>query len=133
MTEMKNTLVDINLGSQEELVTVPGIGKSLADGIIDKRPYKTLDDLVTVSGINKIKLSSLLPYLTLGAKKQKSSPSKKTPQREKNSTKEPISTLGTTEAFVFLEDRNERQDALLMIFFGLILGLIILLIRRKSK
>ncbi|MEA3326565.1 MAG: helix-hairpin-helix domain-containing protein [Chloroflexota bacterium] len=133
MTEMKDTLVDVNIGSQEELITVPGIGKSLADRIIEKRPYKTLDNLVTVSGINKIKLSSLLPYLTLEAKQKKSVPSKKTPQREKDSTREPISTLGTTEAFVFLEDRNERQDALLMIFGGFILGLIILLIRRKSK
>jgi len=133
MTELNDTLVDINYGSMKELITVPGIGNSLAERIIEKRPYETLHDLVQVSGINEIKLSNLLPYLTLTAKKQKSSPPKKTSQKGKNETKEPITTLGTTEAFVFLEDRNDRQDALLIIFGGFILGLLILLIRRKSN
>jgi len=131
MTDKKDTLVNVNLGSQEELITIPGIGENLADRIIEMRPYKSLHELVNVSGINEIKLSSLLPYMTLGAKRQKSSPAKKAPRREKDTTKEPITTLGTTEAFVFFEDRNEKQDALLMIFGGFILGLIIILMRRK--
>jgi len=133
MTELNDTLVDINYGSMKELIAVPGIGNSLAERIIEKRPYETLHDLVQVSGINEIKLSSLLPYLTLAAKKQKSSPSKKSPQKGKTETQEPITSLGTTEAFVFLEDRNDRQDALLIIFSGFILGLLILLIQRKSN
>ena len=133
MTGLKDTLVDINYGSKKDLITVPGIGNSLAGRIIEKRPYESLHDLVKVSGINEIKLSSLSPYLILAAKKQKSSTSKKTPKKEKTGTKEPISSLGTTEAFVFLEDRNDRQDALLLIFGGFILGLLILLIRRKSN
>lgn len=126
MTEMKETLVDVNHGSLKELVTIPGIGNSLAEGIIGKRPYQSLHDLVKVSGINEIKLTTLLPYLTLGAKKRKP------PQKRKVLTEEPVSSLGTTEAFVFLEDRNDRQDALLILFGGFILGLLIILLRRRS-
>ena len=131
MTEMKDSLVDINHGSKDELITVPGIGKSLADRIIEKRPFKSMHDLVEVSGINEIKLTSLLPYLSHEVEKQKPPLLKKPRQQKKGVTKEPVTKLGTTEAFVFFEDRNERQDALLIIFGGFILGLLILLIRRN--
>ncbi len=118
MKKKKEMLVDINHGSSDELVTVPGIGNSLAERIINKRPYQSLHDLVGVSGINEIKLASLLPYLTI--------------KRYKDPEGEPVSSLGETEAFVFFEDRNERQDALLIILGGFILGLLILMLRPKG-
>ena len=125
MTETKETQVDINQGSPEELVTVPGIGNSLAERIINKRPFQSLQDLVAVSGINEIKLSSLLPYLTIKRRMRKRV------QKEEDPADEPIPSLGTTEAFVFFEDRNDRQDALLVILGGFILGLLIVMLRPK--
>lgn len=132
MTNMEQALIDINKASIEELTSLSGIGLSLAMKIIKKRPYKELHDLVEISGINEIKLASLKPYITIGETRIKRSLSKETPDQMELEGKEPITKLGDTEAFVFLEDRNERQDALLIIFGGFILGLIILLIRRSD-
>ena len=129
MKEMQFSQVNVNEAPIEELTTIIGIGESLAKRIIDKRPFKTLKDLVNVSGINETKLDGLLPYLTLGKKKAKTSqPENASPKQEK-----PIAKFGNTEAFVFFENRNEQQDALLIVFGGFIIGLIILLIRRSNS
>ena len=129
----RQTLVDINHASIEELTTINGIGQNLANRIVEHRPYEALHDLVNIPGINETKLASLMPYMVLETK----SVSKKTSQKQSPKTdvskQTPITTIGETEAFVFLEDRNERQDALLIIFGGFILGLIILLLRRAKN
>lgn len=128
MTDLQETLVNINEASMEELTTISGIGVSLAKRIIDNRPYEELHGLVRVSGINDVKLASLLPYITLDKPVK---PEEITPPRKKEE-KEPITKLGETEGFVFLEDRNERQDALIIIFIGFIIGLIILILRPSN-
>jgi competence ComEA-like helix-hairpin-helix protein len=130
MTEEEKTLVNVNQGSIEELIALSGIGASLAQRIIDHRPYQSLDDLVEVPGINKVKLASLEPFITLGK------PARKASQKVKGEpiqSQKHVAKLGETEAFIFLEDRNERQDALLIIFGGFIFGLILLLLRRASQ
>lgn len=133
MTDMEQALVDINKASIEELTSLSGIGLSLAMKIINERPFTDLHGLVEISGINEVKLASLKPYITISETRTKVSLPEETPDQMELAGKEPISKLGDTEAFVFLEDRNERQDALLIIFGGFILGLIILLIRRSDN
>jgi len=129
----RQTLVDINSASVEELKSINGIGQNLANRIIEHRPFKARHDLVEIPGINETKLASLMPFIALsGVSAKRKSAEKPSPKRDV-AKKEPVSTLGVTEAFVFLEDRNERQDALLILFGGFILGLIILLLRRASK
>lgn len=57
-----NTLVNLNRGSQEELETLPGIGPSIAQRIIEARmqkPFTSLDDLQRVKGIGARKLEAL--------------------------------------------------------------------------
>jgi competence protein ComEA len=56
--------VDINLASIEELVSVPGIGPSLAERIDVARPFDSIDDLTRVSGIGPMLLDRLRPYLS---------------------------------------------------------------------
>lgn len=124
MKDNKQASFDINDATLDELVSIRGIGKKLAQQIIDLRPYEELHDLVTVSGINEKKLASLLPYLTI-----KSLP-KPTPKQEKV---KPAAKVGSTEAFVFLEKRNEQEEAFLIVLGGFILGLIILLLRRSRN
>lgn len=133
MTDMEQALVNINKATLEELTSLSGIGHSLAMKIINNRPYEELHDLVEISGINEIKLASLEPFITIGETTTNSSPPEETLDQKELAGKEPITKLGDTEAFVFLEDRNERQDALLIIFGGFIFGLILLLIRRSDK
>ena len=43
--------VDINHASRDELMTLPGIGEKTALGIIEARPYQSLEDLNRASGI----------------------------------------------------------------------------------
>ncbi len=125
MTELEPTLIDINQATLTELTAIRGIGPSLAERIIAHRPYANPKELVKVPGINEIKLQALLPFIMLA-------PQKPAPQ-PKTAGAAHMTKLGNTEAFVFLEDRNERQDALLIIFGGFILGLLLLLLRRARR
>lgn len=131
MTDMQNVSVEVNKATKDELIEIRGIGPSLAQRIIENRPFSDLNELVRVPGINEVKLASLLPYLTLEKPAKKTAP-KQEPLKE-TKVKEPIAKVGDTEAFLFLEDQKEREDALLIIFGGFILGLIILLLRRRSQ
>lgn len=47
------SLVNINTSSATDLATLPGIGPSTAQAIIDDRPYDEVDDLTRVSGIGQ--------------------------------------------------------------------------------
>jgi len=132
VAEKRALKIDINHASAEEIVSLNGIGASLAQKIISQRPYQQMDDLVRVPGINQVKLESLKPFITIAAAKEKL-PVEKPSLKEAIENNQPISTVGGTEAFVFLEDRNERQDAFLIILGGFILGLVILLLRRANK
>jgi hypothetical protein len=132
MTESPLNLVNVNRASLEELVAIRGIGPGLAQCIIDGRPYTDINDLVRVPGINQIKLLALMPFITIGEKKAKKAAPKSIPQPETQHAV-PVSKLGHTETFVFLEDRNERQDAILIILGGFIFGLILLMLRRSSR
>jgi len=129
MAEKRPVQVDVNAASLDELTTINGIGTVLAQEIINHRPYRTLQDLVNVPGISETRLSALLPFLTLAASKQKAPAKKQADQPPTD--KLSAAKFGETEAFVFLEDKNERQDALMIIFGGFILGLIILFLRRS--
>jgi len=133
MTEKQSLSVNINEAKASELISVPGIGPSLAKRIIEKRPYAELHELVEVSGINELKLATLLPYLTI-EKLQKSAAKSKAPSAKSEiKPQEHTPKMGTTEAFVFFEDNKEQEDALLIIFGGFILGLILLLLRRRNR
>ena len=59
--------VDINLADTGEIIVLPGVGKSLAQAIIEHResfgPFESLESLCDVPGIGEKKLAGLLPYL----------------------------------------------------------------------
>lgn len=62
-------LVDVNSAGIEMLTTLPGIGESLAQRIIDHREahgaFETPEDLLQVSGIGEKKLEELREYITI--------------------------------------------------------------------
>jgi len=124
----RSATFDINDATLDELVSIHGLGKKLAKQIIDLRPYSELHDLVKVSGINEKKLESLLPFLTIKLEKKTENLAESLPFGTK---KKPTTRVGNTEAFVFLENRNERMDALLIMLGGFFFGLVILLLRRS--
>ena len=122
MSNNPSLSININSATKNELMTVKGIGTSLAQRIIRRRPFTSLNDLLEVKGINATKLASLLPFLTLT-------------QGNPKTTTEPTyqaDSLGRTEAFVFLNDRDQREDILWILVGGFLLGLLILYLRKSD-
>ncbi len=52
-TPINNQLININSATLEELDTLPGIGQVTAQKIIQNRPYKSIDELVSKKAVNK--------------------------------------------------------------------------------
>lgn len=64
-----NSLININVATISELVTLPGIGESKAQNIITYREengyFKTIDELKNVSGIGDATFEQLKAYITV--------------------------------------------------------------------
>jgi competence protein ComEA len=59
--------VDLNTGTASELQSISGIGPVLAAKIIAGRPYKSVDDLLRVTGMGPKLLEKIRPYLVVNA------------------------------------------------------------------
>lgn len=57
--------VSINNATESQLITLPGIGPSTASKIISGRPYSTISDLASVSGIGKKTIENISDLITL--------------------------------------------------------------------
>ncbi len=58
-----NDRVDLNAASRDELMRLPGIGETMANRIIESRPFKSPSDLTRVSGIGPATYAKLKPFL----------------------------------------------------------------------
>ena len=65
-------MVDINDANAETLTSLPGIGPSIAQRIVEYRkehgPFKSVDELVNVRGVGEKLLGRLRDHITIGAK-----------------------------------------------------------------
>jgi competence ComEA-like helix-hairpin-helix protein len=68
--------VDLNSATTRELQSISGIGPVLASRIIAGRPYKSVEDLLRVSGIGPRLLAKIQPFLTVAAPAKTDSPTK---------------------------------------------------------
>jgi len=57
--------ININTASQSEIETLPGIGPSRAQGIIENRPYDSIEDIQKVPGIGEVTFQKLKDLITV--------------------------------------------------------------------
>jgi competence protein ComEA len=57
--------VDLNTATSSELQSISGIGPVLAEKIVGGRPYKSVDDLLHVTGFGPKLLEKIRPYVTV--------------------------------------------------------------------
>ena len=57
--------ININTASQSEIETLPGIGPSRAQGIIENRPYDSIEDIQQVPGIGEVTFQKLKDLITV--------------------------------------------------------------------
>ena len=62
---LKISPVDINTASKEKLIAIPRLSPTLADRIIDGRPYESLEEIKKLQGIGIRLHSHLQPYLEI--------------------------------------------------------------------
>ena len=66
---LPNEPIDINVAGKEQFMSLPGIGATLADRILEERaehgPFASVKDLSRVRGIKGKTLEKLLPYVTV--------------------------------------------------------------------
>ncbi|HZV33237.1 MAG TPA: helix-hairpin-helix domain-containing protein [Verrucomicrobiae bacterium] len=92
----KAAKVDINSADKSTLETLPGIGPTMAQNIIDGRPYRNAADLQKVSGMTKSKLNALKKDITFGHTAMAENKSSTRASRKKKST-ESEETATTSE------------------------------------
>ena len=68
-TDNKNTLVNINTANKQQLITLPQVGDSIADKIIDYRTtngeFKSIDEIKNVSGIGDKAFEEMKNLITI--------------------------------------------------------------------
>ena len=59
-------VLDLNTAARDELMGIPGVGETMANRIIEGRPYATVEDLGKVEGIGPKTLEKLKKYVRVG-------------------------------------------------------------------
>lgn len=63
--EPAGPVVNLNSATAEELLTLPGVGPAMAERIIERRPYRSFDDVLAVPGISDQKLQAMIERLSV--------------------------------------------------------------------
>ncbi len=58
--------VDVNRAARDELSRLPGMTPEAADRIIQRRPYRKLDELVSKKAIGKKLFAQIREYISVG-------------------------------------------------------------------
>lgn len=125
--------IDLNAASSTQLASVPGLGPTLAERIVERRdefgPYRKVDDLLAVHGIGDKTLARIRPFLQITPYKEPAVPIRPAVAQVPATTKKPppgetidINRAGLTElqklpgiggvlAARIVEERSKRPFA----------------------
>ena len=68
MTQDDRVVVNPNSADLETLMTLPGVGESMAQRILDARPFVDREDMQRINGMGPATLARMKPYLTFKTK-----------------------------------------------------------------
>lgn len=72
--ELQSSNLNINLATASEFEALPGIGPVLAEEIVKYRekngPFKSVEDIINVSGIGKAKFNAISEHITVGEREK---------------------------------------------------------------
>ena len=60
--------INLNTATIEELVMLPGIGTDLANRVVEARAYTSLDELMKVKGIGRVRFDEIKNLITVEPK-----------------------------------------------------------------
>jgi hypothetical protein len=72
--ELLGIPVDLNVASEADLTSLPGVGAVLARRIVEARPFPSVDDLLRVSGIGPQRLEAVRARVYVGSVRGPSPP-----------------------------------------------------------
>ena len=67
-------VVDLNSASIDQLESLPGVGKKVAENIVSARPFKSVEDLKAVKGIGEAKYGKIKDLVTVAGTMTNSGP-----------------------------------------------------------
>ena len=107
------TKVDVNSADVETLQTLPGIGPTLAERIVEGRPYKNADDLAKVKGLSKSKIDAIQDQIKFGhvtttTKKSTTKSSKKTTTPETTTTEPSTTSKSSSKSTTATESSGSK-------------------------
>jgi hypothetical protein len=99
-------LINLNTAPTNQLMSLPGVGPSLAERIAAQRPLKTLDDLLLVRGVGPAFLDRMRPLVTCSIETNSEEPEV---EREGE-----VEEQETEKGFILIEDTEpeERDEAI---------------------
>ena len=95
----KTQLLDlVNKGDDKALQTIPGVGEAKAANIKEKRPIKTVADIIMVDGIGEVTFDGIVAWVKGGMKADEPAAEPKKPAAKKTEVKKPeVKKPATTE------------------------------------
>ncbi len=96
--------IDLNTATKTQLVSLPHIGRTLAQRIIEARPIHTLAELAAIRGISPAAVEDLRPLVTISLPEEGLSAAETSPEAEEPETAEALPTLRAAESLEALEE-----------------------------
>jgi len=102
--------INVNTADKATLETLPGVGATTAQRIIDGRPYSSLTDLEHVKGLSKTKVEAMKDQVTFGSTSASTSHGKKSRSSSSSTASSGTSTSSSSSTTAATEPQTTRNE-----------------------